>query len=159
MGFRMTSTVHVWRRKTQGSESQTYPGFCFLPSGSVQGGRKWRLNLRINFFFFWLCCVAHGILILQPEIEPIPPALKTQSLNHWTARVKSPKNLFLSSNLKIQMLTSGIYSLFLKRVFPENHLSIYNNFSGVLYHLSTAPPSHRQDHGRQQPRENHCNQE
>ena len=111
------------------------------------------------FFFFWLCCVAHGILILQPEIESIPPALKTQSLNHWTARVKSPKNLFLSSDLKIQMLTSGIYYLFLKREFPENHLSIYNHLSGVLDHLSTAPPSHRQDQGRQQPRENHCNQE
>ena len=111
------------------------------------------------FFFFGLCGVAHGILILQPEIEPTPPALKTQSLNHWTARVKSPKNLFLSSDLKIQMLTSGIYYLFLKREFPENHLSIYNHLSGVLDHLSTAPPSHRQDQGRQQPRENHCNQE
>ena len=109
--------------------------------------------------FFWLCGVAHGILILQPEIEPTPPALKTQSLNHWTARVKSPKNLFLSSDLKIQMLISGIYYLFLKRMFPENHFSIYNHLSAVLYHLSTAPPSHLQDHGRQQSRENHCNQE
>ena len=109
--------------------------------------------------FFWLCGVAHGTLILQPEIEPTPPALKTQSLNHWTARVKSPKNLFLSSDLKIQMLISGIYYLFLKRMFPENHFSIYNHLSGVLYHLSTAPPSHLQDHGRQQSHENHCNQE
>lgn len=122
-------------------------------------GNEDLIQESIFFFFFWLCCVAHGILILQPEIEPIPPALKTQSLNHWTARAKSPKNLFLSSDLKIQRLTSGIYSLFLKRVFHENHLSIYNNFSGVLYHLSTAPPSHRQDHGRQQPHENHCNHE
>ena len=45
--------------------------------------------------FFWLCGVAHGILILQPEIEPTPPALKTQSLNHWTARVKSPQESIL----------------------------------------------------------------
>ena len=28
----------------------------------------------------------HGILVLQPEIKPVPPALKTQNLNHWTTR-------------------------------------------------------------------------
>ena len=27
-----------------------------------------------------------GILVSQPAIEPMPPALGAQSLNHWTAR-------------------------------------------------------------------------
>ena len=37
-------------------------------------------------FFFWLCCMACGILVPQPGIEPMPPALEAQSFNHWTAR-------------------------------------------------------------------------
>ena len=27
-----------------------------------------------------------GTLVLQPGIEPVPPAVEAQSLNHWTAR-------------------------------------------------------------------------
>ena len=41
---------------------------------------------RINFFFFWPCHVACGILVSQPGIEIVPPALEAQSLNHWTTR-------------------------------------------------------------------------
>ena len=33
--------------------------------------------------------MAHGILIPQPGIEPMPPAVEAQSLNHWTARETS----------------------------------------------------------------------
>ena len=32
------------------------------------------------------CGTACGILVPRPGIEPVPPALETQSLNHWTAR-------------------------------------------------------------------------
>ena len=32
------------------------------------------------------CSTAYRILVLGPEIEPAPPALKAQSLNHWNAR-------------------------------------------------------------------------
>ena len=35
--------------------------------------------IQESMFFFWLCHIAHGILILQSESEPTPPALKTQS--------------------------------------------------------------------------------
>ena len=46
------------------------------------------LLLKILFclFTFWLHHAAFGILVLQPEIEPVPPAVEAQSLNHWTAR-------------------------------------------------------------------------
>ena len=37
-------------------------------------------------FFFWLCRVARGILVPRPGIEPTPPAMQVQSLNHWTSR-------------------------------------------------------------------------
>ena len=39
---------------------------------------------RWNLFFFWLCCASCGILIPQPGIKPMPPALEVQSLNHGT---------------------------------------------------------------------------
>ena len=37
-------------------------------------------------FIFWLHHAAFGILVPQPGIEPSPPALEAQSLNHWTTR-------------------------------------------------------------------------
>ena len=36
------------------------------------------------FFFFDWASVACGILVPQPEIEPSPSAVRTQSPNHWT---------------------------------------------------------------------------
>ena len=35
---------------------------------------------------FWPHWVACGILVSGSGIEPVPPALEVQSLNHWTAR-------------------------------------------------------------------------
>ena len=35
---------------------------------------------------FWLYHAAGGILVPQPGIEPVPPALEAQNLNHWTTR-------------------------------------------------------------------------
>ena len=32
------------------------------------------------------CSAACGILIPQPGIEPMPPALEVQSFNHWTSK-------------------------------------------------------------------------
>ena len=37
-------------------------------------------------FCFWLHHVACGILFPRPGIEPSPPAVEVQSLNHWIAR-------------------------------------------------------------------------
>ena len=38
------------------------------------------------FFFFWLCCMACGVLVLQSGIKPMPSALEVRGFNHWTAR-------------------------------------------------------------------------
>ena len=38
------------------------------------------------FFFFWLHCVACGILVPRPGVEPMPSAVKSLSPNHWTSR-------------------------------------------------------------------------
>ena len=39
-----------------------------------------------DFFSFWPCPTACGILVPRPGIEPVPPAVEARSLNHWTAR-------------------------------------------------------------------------
>ena len=47
--------------------------------------------IYVNFYFFnILCHTACGILVSQPEAEHTSPALKGQSLNHWTARKSQP---------------------------------------------------------------------
>ena len=38
------------------------------------------------FIFFWLHSVACKILVPQPGIKPMPPAVEAPSLNKWTAR-------------------------------------------------------------------------
>lgn len=47
-----------------------------------------RGNTHCNFFFFlfWLSPAACGLLVSQPEVEPMPSVLEAQNLNHWTAR-------------------------------------------------------------------------
>ena len=37
-------------------------------------------------FLFWPRCKACGILVPQPGIEPVPPAMEAPRPNHWTAR-------------------------------------------------------------------------
>ena len=48
-------------------------------------GEGRHLYLHFNFFF-WPHCVARRILVPQPGIKPLPPAVEGQSLNHWTIR-------------------------------------------------------------------------
>ena len=45
-------------------------------------------------FFFWPCCVAYGILVPRPGIEPMAPAVEVQSLSHWTAELPE-KSFFI----------------------------------------------------------------
>ena len=57
----------------------------------VEGIRKDKEVFDLGLFFW---CVACGILVPQPEIEPTPPAVEAQSLTHWTTR-KVPKDFYL----------------------------------------------------------------
>ena len=41
---------------------------------------------NFSFLFFWLHHMAYGILVPKPRMEPIHPAMETQSLNHWAVR-------------------------------------------------------------------------
>ena len=54
-------------------------------------------TLLINIYLFiWPRHTACGILLIVPlpGIEPTPPAVEAQSLNHWTAR-EVPVNISL----------------------------------------------------------------
>ena len=54
-------------------------------------------------FFYWSCSAACGILVPQQGIEPAPPALEAQSLNHWTTR-EVPQNVHFQWSLDIRWL-------------------------------------------------------
>ena len=45
------------------------------------------------YFFFWPRYVASGILVPQPGIKPVPPAMRAWRINHWTTR-EVPTDLY-----------------------------------------------------------------
>ena len=51
-----------------------------------------RTDFIFIYLFIWPRGVACRILVPQPGTEPVPPAVKAQSLNHWTARELPPQN-------------------------------------------------------------------
>ena len=48
----------------------------------------------VLLFVFWLHPEPCRILVPQPGIEPMPPALERQRLSHWSTREFSEKNIF-----------------------------------------------------------------
>ena len=124
----MSLHVRILRRKGQFLESLTFFFFSF----SV-------------VLFFWPCHVACGILVPQPGIELMSPAVEAWSPNHWTAREFPGKPYVLSAAfcsswnlsilkglLKFVVLTTDFWriiwsppcfclSFFLKHIFCEHH--------------------------------------
>ena len=58
-------------------EPKGYWRLCLGPGRAPQGE---------DFFFFGGEATAYGILIPQPGIEPMRPAMEAQTPNHWTTR-------------------------------------------------------------------------
>ena len=50
------------------------------------------------FFFSFSSASASGILVSQSRTEPMPPAVEMQSLNHWTTREVTGKDLKLGAH-------------------------------------------------------------
>ena len=67
-------------------------------------------SLKKKKNLFWLHCTAHGILVSQPGIEPTPPALATESLNHWTREVT---NVFINTLFEESLAKGRIFPLVL----------------------------------------------
>ena len=64
------------------------------------------------FSIFWPCCMACGILVPWPGIEPMSPAVEAWSLNNWTTReVPSPpfywRNWARYLSIAIGLMTGG----------------------------------------------------
>ena len=73
-------------------------------NGGMSGGKHFlgtwgtKNSLSSSFLSFFFLFLLHrmecGILLSQAEIEPVLPAVKAQSLNHWTDR-EVPNNYVL----------------------------------------------------------------
>ena len=74
---------------------------------------------------FWLCHTARGILVSQPGIKPMPPAVEAWSLNHWTTR-EAPQIRVFRLILRDQMeaISPQAVTVFQKRGNTLNKYSI-----------------------------------
>ena len=54
-----------------------------------------------HYFFLPLGCRAYGILVPQPEIEPVLSAVEEQTLNYWITREVPPTYYFYIQNQKV----------------------------------------------------------
>ena len=60
---------------------------------------------HMHLFFYWPYMVC-GILVLEPGIQPAPPALEGQGLSHWTTR-KSLLGIVLECEEVTENLSTG----------------------------------------------------
>ena len=76
--------------------SETQKLKCDLTICNKESGFIVIFSFKLFFYFFkiWLCCVACGILVPWPGIEPAPSAVKVRSPNHWTSREVPPVSSF-----------------------------------------------------------------
>ena len=54
------------------------------------GRNTWKQTMYSFIIYFWPCLPVCRTLVPRPRIEPVPPALGTWSLNHWTLNQGSP---------------------------------------------------------------------
>ena len=66
--------------------TQKVRSLAMSPMSSIQGQFVLWLTTVLFLFFFLPYHLAYGILVPQPGIEPMPPDLGAQSLNHWTTK-------------------------------------------------------------------------
>ena len=78
------------------------PNFFILKVLLANAVKYWITELLLTHrfisplsFFFWPCPAACRILVPRPGIEPLPPPLGAQSLNHWTAWEVPNPTIFL----------------------------------------------------------------
>ena len=114
------------KAQTQGNSSQRQQSFRLHIPGTDVNNIK---NYYHSFFFFWLCCMACGILVPSQGLNPArPSSVKAQSPNPWTTRefsqlvnltpcTRNPGDAFVSQGLleiKTIMSFSFSYCLVLK---------------------------------------------
>ena len=64
----------------------------------------------VHFFFTSVCHMACGILVLQPGVKPMPPAVEAWSFNPWTTR-EVPESMSTSFKGQERHVKHMIYTL------------------------------------------------
>lgn len=64
--------------------------FCAPGPSTLLASFSFFFSFFFSFLIFWLHRAAYGILAPRSGIEPVPPALEAQSLNHWTTTEVPP---------------------------------------------------------------------
>ena len=64
----------------------------------------------VHFFFPSVCHMACGILVLQPGVKPMPPAVEAWSVNPWTTR-EVPESMSTSFKGQERHVKHMIYTL------------------------------------------------
>ena len=83
--------------------------------------------------------MACGILVSQPGIKHVSPAVEVQSPNHWTAKKSHPLTTFLDSSY----LTSVIPDFFLSLLNHRARLSTTVSNTFPTSQLSKACEGHK----------------
>ena len=81
----------------------------------------WPISCQFYFILFTYLFdrVAYGILVPQPGMEPVPPALGAWSLNPWTTREVSPASFDSLSSYPLPPSPTSFHRLSLSRSFPH----------------------------------------
>ena len=99
-------------------------------------------------FFFWSCCEACWILVLQPGIKFMPTAVKVWSPNHWTTREfptilhfkKKILHFLTTTTLKSSLKSSKVSTYiqdFFHYYFPLAIPCTFGNFEEIVLNLQT----------------------
>ena len=107
--------------------------FCFvwLYLGNFQSGETKKYLYSAIFLFFlsyilfyiiiiiiWLCCTTCGILLPQPGIEPVPPAVEMWSLNHRATKEVPTLPFFIESTPESCLKPKLGYAILLLKILP-----------------------------------------
>ena len=85
--------------------------------------------IAVVFIYFnsWQHRTAYKILAPQPGIEPMPPAVKTRNLNHWTCR-DVPLHILRAHHWKGIREHVGIRSLLESRAGVIDYIFVQGSF-------------------------------
>ena len=84
--------------------------------------------------------MACGILVPWPGIKPVPPALKAQSLDHWTTR-EAPEMCLVDLHLSLtnSLFCLGLSFKFLSSFFQDNISSTFSFYINSQIVCSVDP--------------------
>ena len=77
-----------------------------LPNLSIY----WKIWGGSFCFIFWPHHAVYRILVPRPGIEPMPLAVKAQSLNHWTTREVPGSYFYIKNKLGYSMKPNGKFA-------------------------------------------------